>query len=239
MNRLGDAARPGDAARRDRDGDVAGGGGPAGGLPRRLRLDRLDSPLGGLLVVCDDAGRLRALDFDDYEPRMRRLLRRFCGEAPLEDGAAPAAVRSALRAYFDGALAATDALAVATGGTAFQRSVWAALRGIAPGATTHYGALAARLGNPNASRAVGLANGANPIAIVVPCHRVVGAAGALTGYAGGLARKRWLLAHEVRHAPTLAPPLVPTLAPSLAPEPAIRQAPGDGDRKAAAGRTAA
>jgi methylated-DNA-[protein]-cysteine S-methyltransferase len=105
-----------------------------------------------------------------------------------------------LAAYMDGDLAALDSLEVATGGTPFQRRVWRALREISAGTTTSYGELAKQIGNPSSVRAVGLANGANPIGIVVPCHRVIGADGSLTGYAGGLQRKRWLIAHEARHA---------------------------------------
>ena len=104
--------------------------------------------------------------------------------------------RALSAAYFKGDLTAIDGLKVANGGTDFQRAVWKALRAIPAGGTITYGALAARLGRPKAARAVGLANGANPIAIVVPCHRVVGADGSLTGYGGGMARKQWLLAHE-------------------------------------------
>ncbi len=89
-------------------------------------------------------------------------------------------------------------LQLAPVGTPFQMRVWALLRGIEFGQTRSYGDLATDLGNPNASRAVGAANGRNPLSIVVPCHRVIGANGALTGYAGGEARKRWLLDHERR-----------------------------------------
>jgi methylated-DNA-[protein]-cysteine S-methyltransferase len=110
----------------------------------------------------------------------------------------PSSITDALAQYFAGSLTALDAVAVRTGGSTFQRRVWAALREIPAGSTTSYGWLAALLEIPNASRAVGLANGANPIAIVVPCHRVIGADGSLTGYGGGLARKRWLLDHEER-----------------------------------------
>jgi O-6-methylguanine DNA methyltransferase len=110
----------------------------------------------------------------------------------------PAAIAAALDGYFAGDLTAVDAVPVATGGTEFQKSVWAALRSIPAGETRGYGALAAAIGKPGAARAVGLANGMNPIGIVVPCHRVIGASGALTGYAGGVERKRWLLAHEGR-----------------------------------------
>jgi len=166
----------------------------------RLRLDRRPSPVGGLLIVSDEAGNLRALDFEDYEARMMRLLVRHYGAPEISHGAAPVAVTRSLEAYFEGDLAAPAALAATTGGTAFQRAVWEALRAIPAGRTESYGALAARLGKPGASRAVGLANGSNPVAIIVPCHRVIGANGSLTGYAGGMTRKTWLLDHERRFA---------------------------------------
>jgi methylated-DNA-[protein]-cysteine S-methyltransferase len=108
----------------------------------------------------------------------------------------PAGASTALRAYFDGELTAIDRLRVATGGTPFQKSVWRALRGIACGETMSYAMLARRIGRPTAVRAVGSANGDNPISVVVPCHRVIGTNGSLTGYGGGIERKRWLLAHE-------------------------------------------
>ena len=161
----------------------------------RLLLDRFATPLGDLLLVFDDAG-LRALDFADFEERMRRLLRLHYGAVELAGGTAPASLTAPLTAYFAGDHAALDAIPVATGGSVFQRRVWTALRRIPAGVTTSYGALAADIGAPGAGRAVGMANGANPVGIVVPCHRVIGASGALTGYAGGVARKRWLLAHE-------------------------------------------
>lgn len=160
--------------------------------------DRVPSPIGPLRLVCND-DILIALDFDDHEARMRTLLRRYHGSVTPADGRAPSAVRRALEAYFAGDLAAPERLRVdRTAGTPFQRSVWQALRALPAGTTTTYGALAARLGRPTASRAVGAANGANPIAIVVPCHRVIGANGALTGFGGGIARKAWLLRHEAR-----------------------------------------
>jgi methylated-DNA-[protein]-cysteine S-methyltransferase len=98
--------------------------------------------------------------------------------------------------YFLGDLSAINSIPVTTGGTSFQRDVWAELRTIQAGTTLSYGALARQLGRPKSARAVGLANGANPVSIVVPCHRLVGADGSLTGYAGGISRKRWLLIHE-------------------------------------------
>jgi methylated-DNA-[protein]-cysteine S-methyltransferase len=111
-------------------------------------------------------------------------------------GGARFPLRGALAGFFAGVVGAIDGIACRTGGTPFQRRVWAALRQIPVGETVSYGALAARLDKPRAVRAVGLANGANPVSVVVPCHRVIGADGWLTGYGGGLDRKRWLLRHE-------------------------------------------
>lgn len=164
--------------------------------PQSLRLDRLPSPVGEILLVTDQTGIVRALDFHDYVPRLMRLLRLRYDALLLEAGAAPSDVRVALVDYFDGRLDILSTIPWETGGTAFQRAVWRALANIPPGATSTYSALATRIGKPAAVRAVGAANGANPIAILVPCHRLVGASGALTGYAGGLERKAWLLRHE-------------------------------------------
>lgn len=164
--------------------------------PMALTLDRIPSPVGEVLVVVDADGAVRALDFHDFEERMRRLLRRHYGEVALTPGRAPETVREAVRGYFSGDLSAFDGVEVRTGGTDFQRSVWKALRDIPAGETRSYGQLAAAIGAPKAVRAVGLANGANPVGVIVPCHRVIGSSGKLTGYAGGLERKRWLLAHE-------------------------------------------
>lgn len=164
-----------------------------------LRIDRVPSPIGPLLVVCDEAGRLCALEFQDHEARLQRLLRTRHGQKGarrLLAGRAPAGIRDALGAFFAGALHAVDAIEVRTDGTEFQRRVWAALRRIPAGTTTTYGRLARTIGRPRACRAVGHANGANPVAIVVPCHRLIGADGTLTGYGGGIERKRWLLEHE-------------------------------------------
>ena len=161
---------------------------------------RVASPLGPLRLVHDEEKRIRAVDFDDYEGRMLRLLRLHFGrvghEFTLMETAPEPAIKAAFDAYFAGDLTALDALPTKTGGTPFQRNVWAALRTIPAGHTMSYGALAAAIGKPAAVRAVGLANGANPIAILVPCHRVIGANMSLTGYGGGIERKRWLLAHE-------------------------------------------
>ena len=174
-----------------------------------FQLERWASPICPLLIVTDDDGILRALEFGDHESRMDRLLRDHYGDYTLEEGAAPEALTRALQAYFDGDLDALDDVRVATGGTPFQREVWTALRSIPPGTTISYGRLAAKLGRAGASRAVGAANGANPIPIVVPCHRVIGANGTLTGYGGGLAHKKWLLDHEARFASAEAGARVP------------------------------
>lgn len=162
-----------------------------------LFAERLATPIGELVVVTDAGQALRAVDWTDYRPRMLELLRLHYGTRySLADAVEPTPARTALADYFAGAIAAIDTLPVATGGTAFQRAVWDALRGIPAGETLAYGALARRLGKEAAVRAVGRANGANPVGIVVPCHRVIGADGALTGYGGGIERKRWLLDHE-------------------------------------------
>jgi methylated-DNA-[protein]-cysteine S-methyltransferase len=161
----------------------------------QLFADYLESPIGVIRIVWQlDA--LRALDFEDYDDRMHRLLRTHYGAYSLRPEPAPAHIRDPIEAYFQGDLTSIEGIPVQTGGTPFQQQVWAALRQIPAGFTTSYGALAARIGRKGASRAVGLANGSNPIGIVVPCHRVVGADGSLTGYGGGIDRKRWLLAHE-------------------------------------------
>lgn len=164
--------------------------------PERLWLDRLATPIGEALIVTDEAGRLRAFDWADREAAMARLLRLQYAVPTAAPGAMPAALRRTLAGYFDGDVGGLRAIAWRTGGTPFQRAVWHALTTIPPGQTLSYGALAAKLGCPRAVRAVGRANGANPISVVVPCHRVIGADGSLTGYGGGMPRKRWLLRHE-------------------------------------------
>jgi methylated-DNA-[protein]-cysteine S-methyltransferase len=160
-----------------------------------LLLDRLPSPIGTLLLVWQE-NALRALDFGDNEARFERILRVRYGAFRLEPLHAPASIRDPIEAYFQGELTAIDSVPVETNGTPFQQQVWKALREIPAGRTTSYGALAACIGRAGASRAVGLANGSNPVGLVVPCHRVIGANGALTGYGGGMDRKRWLLDHE-------------------------------------------
>jgi methylated-DNA-[protein]-cysteine S-methyltransferase len=173
----------------------------------RLFTDRMDTPIGELILVADGEGRLRAVEWTDHEERLPRALRLHRGEGglTLEPKRDPGGLTTAMAAYFGGDLAAIDGLPVETGGTPFQRAVWAALRTIRCGTTWSYSELAERIGRPSAVRAVGLANGANPVGVVVPCHRVVGRDGTLTGYGGGIERKRWLLAHE---APAGSSPLL-------------------------------
>ncbi len=167
---------------------------------QNFSLERVKTPTGMMLLVSDDEQRLRALDWEDHEERMQKLLRRHYGEAvALKEVSRPSAARRALEAYFAGDMNALDDLKTATNGTDFQRAVWKGLRRIPVGQAISYGTLAERVGRPKASRAVGLANGSNPIAVVVPCHRVIGANGSLTGFGGGIERKRWLLDHERKH----------------------------------------
>jgi methylated-DNA-[protein]-cysteine S-methyltransferase len=165
--------------------------------PLTLLLDAIKTPIGELAIVADPDGALRAVEWTDHEDRMHRSLRLHYGRDgyTLKPARSPG-LSAALSAYFDGDLMAIHALRVATGGTEFQKSVWRALRTIACGETISYATLAERVGRPKAVRAVGHANGDNPISVVVPCHRVIGTNGSLTGYGGGIGRKRWLLAHE-------------------------------------------
>ena len=160
-----------------------------------FQLSRVSTPLGVMLVATDSDGRLRVLDWENYEARMRRLIDRLYGKdaVTLVDGDGKGPVFDKLAAFFAGDVHAIDDIPVETGGTVFQRDVWAALRDIPAGETRSYGQLARTIGRPAAVRAAGLAIGSNPIGLVVPCHRVIGANGALTGYAGGLERKAWLL----------------------------------------------
>jgi methylated-DNA-[protein]-cysteine S-methyltransferase len=160
-----------------------------------LALDALETPAGPLSLASDGRA-LVALQFGTPAALRDRLRARFGPSAHVRETPDPQGFASRVRAWFAGDLDALAPVPVDGGGTEFDRRVWAALRTIPPGATVSYAAIAARLGVPRACRAVGRANGRNPIAIVVPCHRVVAADGTLGGYAGGVERKRWLLAHE-------------------------------------------
>ena len=164
----------------------------------RFQLERVSTPCGPMLLATDAEDALCALEWDADDARLERLLSQCYkgGTIRLNHRQSPSTTRQALEAYIAGDIHAIDRVTVKTRGTPFQQEVWAALRTIPAGTTTSYGALAARLNRPSGMRAVGLANGSNPVAVVVPCHRVIGADGSLTGYGGGLERKRWLLEHE-------------------------------------------
>ena len=162
--------------------------------PEILTLDRVATPIGTALVVTDEAGVLRAFNWTDYEPAMLAWIARRYPKAARREAAGP--MRAAFDAYFAGETTVFATLAWYGAGTDFQQTVWRALCSIPAGETLSYAGLAQRIGRPTAVRAVGLANGSNPVALVVPCHRVIGSDGSLTGYGGGLDRKRWLLEHE-------------------------------------------
>ena len=169
-----------------------------------MQLSRaiIGTPLGEMLALASDKG-LCALEFTGPRKRMTRLEARLARWFPpheIVNREAPviARTRKWLAAYFAGTSASAVDIALDMRGADFEKRVWAALRDIPPGQTTSYGAIAKRLGDAGASRAVGAANGANPVAIIVPCHRVIGSTGSLTGYGGGLDRKKWLLDHERR-----------------------------------------
>lgn len=168
----------------------------------RLLIDRIETPIGQMMIVADRDGNLRAAAWTERQAVMHRLLGLQYGKNgfTLDPTRNPNGLTDAINNYFAGELAAIDGLPVQTAGTTFQRQVWRALREISCGTTVSYAKLAERIGRPSAVRAVGLANGSNPVAIVVPCHRVIGSDGSLTGYGGGIERKRWLLAHESKRA---------------------------------------
>lgn len=165
-----------------------------------LLIDEIKSPI-GTIAIAVRSGRLCALEFGRAR-LARHLAARYPG-IPRRRARNPAGLSVKLRAYLAGDLAAVDRIPVDTGGTPFQRRVWRALRRIPAGRTMSYGALARAIGVGAAVRAVGAANGRNPISLVVPCHRLIGGDGALTGYGGGLWRKRWLLGHEAARPPAV------------------------------------
>jgi O-6-methylguanine DNA methyltransferase len=160
-----------------------------------VQLENVRSPIGELLVATLGEA-VCAISFEGNDADTMRYLARRFGECDVRRGPVHAAVRDGLDAYFDGDMTAFDGLASAARGTPFQEQVWAALRTIPAGQTRSYADQAQHIGRPTATRAVGLANGQNPISIMVPCHRVIGRDGSLTGFGGGLERKAWLLRHE-------------------------------------------
>lgn len=164
----------------------------------RLLEDKIATPLGPLWVLCDEEYHLRAVEWEEHSDRMVELLDIHYRAAGYIRVAVsnPNGLSQKLTDYFAGDLSIIESLQTATTGTPFQRQVWQALRTIPCGQVMHYGQLAETLGRRGAARAVGAANGANPVSIVVPCHRVIGRNGTMTGYAGGVSRKEWLLRHE-------------------------------------------
>jgi methylated-DNA-[protein]-cysteine S-methyltransferase len=158
-------------------------------------FDTILTPIGPMTMLARD-GVLLFLEFSDADDRVEQEIKVRFGDTELVPTKNPFGFSERITNYFAGDLAAIDTIPSEGGGTDFQRRVWAELRNIPCGVTISYGELASRLGDKNAMRAVGLANGRNPIAVVVPCHRVIGANGSMTGYGGGIARKEWLLRHE-------------------------------------------
>jgi methylated-DNA-[protein]-cysteine S-methyltransferase len=160
-----------------------------------LLTDRIETPIGAMVLVARD-GVLLLLEFADATDRVAREMRARFAEVELQAASNPFGLSDVVRDYFSGDIHAIANLITDGGGTEFEQQVWAELRKIPGGTTRSYGDIARKLGDVGLSRAVGTANGRNPIAIVVPCHRVIGADGTMTGYGGGLARKEWLLRHE-------------------------------------------
>jgi methylated-DNA-[protein]-cysteine S-methyltransferase len=157
--------------------------------------ERIETPIGDMVLIARN-GVLMLLEFDDAKDRYMREMRARFGDVELQEASNPFGLTDRVKDYFEGKLDAIDGILTDGGGTEFERDVWAELRRIPCGTTVSYGSIARRLGDINLSRAVGTANGKNPIAVVVPCHRVIGADGSMTGYGGGLKRKEWLLRHE-------------------------------------------
>ena len=171
-----------------------------------LDIATVTTPIGPLTLIAHGAA-LVGLEFSDHIDRvgaLHRRLERGLGTLELRETRDPAGAATRLEEYFSGDFAALDRQPVEMHGTSFQRAVWDALRQIPVGRTWSYGELAAHVGAPNAQRAVGAANGSNPVALFVPCHRVIASNGTLHGYGGGLDRKQWLLVHEGARAGELA-----------------------------------
>ena len=160
-----------------------------------ILTDRIQTPIGDMILVARD-GVLMLLEFEDATGRVEREMKLRFKNFELQQTENPFGLSQIMQNYFSGSINAIDNILTDGGGTTFEKSVWAELRKVPSGTTVSYGSIARKLGDINLSRAVGTANGRNPIAIVVPCHRVIGADGSMTGYGGGIARKEWLLRHE-------------------------------------------
>ena len=168
-------------------------------LPPTLVFATMSTPIGPLTILTAD-DRVVAGGFTDSVDLVARFVAKKYRGAPMERVDHRGPIGEALTRYFDGDVAALDSIPIQVQGGRFQEQVWAALRQIPPGQPTTYRDLAIKLGGQRLARAVGMANATNPIAPIVPCHRVTGTSGDLTGYYWGLERKRWLLDHERRHA---------------------------------------
>ena len=160
-----------------------------------FQSDHIETPIGDMILVARD-GVLLLLEFEDATGRVEREMKMRFKNFEMQPATNPFGLTDIMRDYFTGNIRAIDRILTDGGGTAFEKSVWAELRKIPAGVTRSYGSIARKLGDINMSRAVGTANGRNPISIVVPCHRVIGADGSMTGYGGGIHRKEWLLRHE-------------------------------------------
>ena len=160
-----------------------------------IELAVVDTPIDSLTLAARN-GRLCLLHFGTDDAWVRARLQRWYPGEVVELGGDPGGTAHALVRYFGGELDAIDTIPVEMNGTPFQKRVWDALRRVPAGRTATYADIAGAIGSPAAVRAVGAANGANPVAVVVPCHRIIGSNGTLTGYGGGLKRKEWLLRHE-------------------------------------------
>jgi methylated-DNA-[protein]-cysteine S-methyltransferase len=156
---------------------------------------RIPTPIGDMILVARD-GILHLLEFEDASGRVERELKSRFKNYEMQYTENPFGLSHIMHDYFSGNIHAIDTILTDGGGTTFEKKVWAELRKIPTGSTVSYGSIARKLGDIKMSRAVGTANGRNPIAIVIPCHRVIGADGSMTGYGGGIARKEWLLRHE-------------------------------------------
>ena len=160
-----------------------------------IAIATMDSPIGGLTVAARGT-KVCMVHFGAAGQSVQAALARWYPEAAVAQAVDPGGAISVLTRYFNGDLGSLEEIEVELHGTPFQQRVWNTLRTVSAGTTTSYADLAGRVGSPAAIRAVGAANGANPVAVVLPCHRIIGSNGSLTGYGGGLERKRWLLEHE-------------------------------------------
>ena len=160
-----------------------------------IQLGRIDTPIGPLTVAARDE-HVCLLYFDADERSARAALAKWHPDERVHSVKDPGGAAAILGRYFDGDIHALDGIQVELNGSEFQKRVWCALRRVKAGQTASYSAIARQIGSVASVRAVGAANGANPIAVIVPCHRIIGANGSLTGYGGGLRRKEWLLRHE-------------------------------------------